>query len=201
MVHAGLVESANELKSPYEPAGARATVRDDVRELPGLSVRFSALLSDDLKHRFTLVREWDPGKGRLLWIGLNPARADYQESDTSSAAVMKFAQANGFGRVDVGNLLSVREVNPSKVLAADSIRDPDTDIHLRGMIGAADQIVVGWGTGQVPGKNQRIARLLQMCHGRDLYAFGDPLTYGQPRHPATRNGALPLAKRWLKSQL
>lgn len=183
------------MKSPYEPDGARSLERSDVIELPGLAVRFGALLSDDEKHRFTLVREWDTDKPRLLWIGLNPARADFEESDTSSANVARYAYDHGFGRIDVGNLFSVRQVKPNLVQSGDTVR-PETDVHLAGMIEAADEIVVGWGSGKVPGKEQRLARVLQLCAGRALQSFGPPLKYGQPRHPATRRGKLPILQRW-----
>ncbi len=184
------------MKPPYEPEHARSTQRNDVRELPGRKVRFSALLSEDQKHRFTLARSWDESLSKLLWIGLNPARADFAESDRSSERVIAYARDHGFGRIDVGNLLSVRQPKPNLVPADDAVR-PEADVHLQGMIEAADQIAVGWGSGLVPLKEQRIAQVLQMCSGRDLYSFGDPLKYGQPRHPATRRGALPTLSLWL----
>ena len=184
---------------PHDPSEAQSTDGISLPEVPGGLVRLAAVLSEDERHRFTLVRSWDPQLPRMLWIGLNPATADYREMDASSKAVTRFAAGNGYGRVDVGNLFSVRQVDPAKVRGRDLIRDPETDRHLQGMIDAADTIVVGWGTSLVPGKEQRVAQVIRMCAGRDLFCFGAPLKYGQPTHAAARRGHLKPLQLWLRA--
>lgn len=65
-----------ERRPAYEPSGTKWFERD--------GVRFGALLSGDGAHRFTLVREWNRARPRLLWIGLNPSTADAFTTDPLS---------------------------------------------------------------------------------------------------------------------
>lgn len=165
----------------YEPKGTEWSVQD--------GVRFGALLSADKRHRYTLTREWDASKPRLLWIGLNPANADFETADPSSERVVQRAKLDNFGRIDVGNLWSYRSTTPADLPISGAV-GPDTDLHLAGMIAAADMIVVGWGSTLVKGKAVRVAQVLALLANRDLYTYGT-LTYGDPEHPKSRRFTVP----------
>ncbi len=182
-----------ERRPAYEPSGTKWFERD--------GVRFGALLSGDGAHRFTLVREWNRARPRLLWIGLNPSTADAFTTDPSSRRVVQRARMDGFGRVDVGNLWSYRITHPAELPCVRTSTD-ETDDHLIGMIEAADTIVAGWGSTPVSTRALRIAQVLRLLNRNDLFAYGTTATYGDPEHPLSRKfvSGLPQPTLWLPAQ-
>jgi hypothetical protein len=65
-----------------------------------------AALSACGAYRWWLERLWDPCRPRILFIGLNPSRADARSNDPTLRRVMRFARSWGYGAVDVLNLFA-----------------------------------------------------------------------------------------------
>ncbi len=65
-----------------------------------------AIFSEDRKHRYVLIRIWDETKPMMMFIGLNPSKADEKDNDNTITKVEKIAKYNGFGGCYMTNLFS-----------------------------------------------------------------------------------------------
>ncbi len=133
-------------------------------------------------YRWWLERVWQPAAPRLLFIGLNPSRADGQRDDPTLRRLVGFGRRWGFGSLEVLNLFA--RVSPSPAVlrrAADPV-GAQADAWLQQRLVAHPQALVwlGWGNqGAWRGRDRAVLALLQ---GRDLWALGLTAA-GQPRHP------------------
>jgi hypothetical protein len=74
-----------------------------------------ALISDCGTFRFTLSREWSDQWPRCAWLMLNPSTADASIDDPTIRRIVKFADAWGYGAVDVVNLAPLRTSQPANL--------------------------------------------------------------------------------------
>lgn len=63
--------------------------------------------------RYTLQRTWDPGVPPLVFVMLNPSKADASFDDPTIRKCIGFAQRLGFGGIVVVNLYAYRATNPA----------------------------------------------------------------------------------------
>ena len=73
-----------------------------------LGVRGDAILSTDGKYRYFLTRWWDPNRPIVLFIMLNPSKADATRNDPTIRMVIEFSKIWGFGSLGVLNLFAAR---------------------------------------------------------------------------------------------
>lgn len=144
-------------------------------------------------YRWWLWRQWQPLRPELVFIGLNPSRADGQRDDPTLRRLVGFAQAWGYGSVRVLNLFGRITPNPALLKRCNDPVGPDNDLWLRRGLAEAcsaknrsDSAAVwlGWGNqGRWLGRDQQLLALLQeAAMPPRLLALG--LTaLGQPRHP------------------
>jgi hypothetical protein len=141
-------------------------------------------------YRWWLQRQWSPQRPRLIFIGLNPSRADGQRDDPTLRRLQGFARGWGFGALEVLNLFA--RISPSPALlrrAADPV-GTDTDAWIRARLVAEPQAALwlGWGTGgRWAGRDRAVlallrARLADEGPGRPCFSLGVTAA-GQPRHP------------------
>ncbi len=74
-------------------------------------VRGTAAFSPCGQYRRWLKRLWQPAAPRLIFIGLNPSRADGQRDDPTLRRLVGFAQRWGYGSLEVLNLFA--RISPS----------------------------------------------------------------------------------------
>ncbi|MEX1316207.1 MAG: DUF1643 domain-containing protein [Synechococcaceae cyanobacterium] len=137
------------------------------------------------RYRWWLERRWDPRAPRLLFIGLNPSRADGGRDDPTLRRLIGFARAGGFGALEVLNLFAAVSASPA---ALRRLGDPvgaanDAWIRRRLMASPGAPLWLGWGAGG--GWRGRDRAVLALLAGRRLLALGSTRT-GQPRHPLYR---------------
>lgn len=72
----------------------------------------SAYVSSDGLHRYWLRRIWDDSLCRVAFVMLNPSTADGQEDDPTIRRCVGFAQAWGFGGIEVVNVYNLRATQP-----------------------------------------------------------------------------------------
>src|SRR5205809_2941149 len=69
-------------------------------------IQGGAIFSKDHLHRYALWRLWDTQKPAIMFIGLNPSRADETYNDATIIRCKNFAEDFGFGRMHFLNLYS-----------------------------------------------------------------------------------------------
>lgn len=155
-----------------------------------------AELSADNVHRYSLWRTWDYNKPRIMFIGLNPSRANAVKTDPTITRCINFANQWNFGSLFFANLFSFRTPYvsgpiPEKKLAEDedwqllieNLHRTHTDVtdeHLQKMISKSATIVCCWGSWKIPGFILRTKEVVGMI--QKPYCFGTN-TDGQPKHP------------------
>ena len=139
----------------------------------------SAALSECMRYRYRLLREWDGRKETAMFVMLNPSRADANVDDNTIRRCIRFAQEWGYGALLVGNLFALRSPHPRDLLSAADPVGPDNDQALREMAESVALIVAAWGAdGALLGRDQAV---LEMFRGR-WHALGETKA-GLPRHP------------------
>ena len=73
----------------------------------------SARFSEDRHYRYWLLRQWEPGKPRVAFIGLNPSTADEKDNDNTVRRCIGFSQRWGFGGLLMLNMYSFCATKPS----------------------------------------------------------------------------------------
>ena len=149
----------------------------------------SAVLSEDLRYRYTLVREWDPAKLKVTFLMVNPSTADHQIDDATIRKCVGFADAWGYGGIIVVNLFALRSREPKALLTADDPIGPDNDAHLLERVSAPGPFVVAWGCDDtlkrrkllMDRRDSVLARLQEVRPG-EILCLGTTMG-GAPKHP------------------
>ena len=171
-------------------AGWRRTLPIAVAAIAFQSVTAQAQFSPCGRYRWRLERAWDPAQPRLLFIGLNPSRADAERDDPTLRRLVGFARAWGFGALEVVNLFARCSASPALLRRCSDPIGGDNDRWLRHRIGQlrwrmADALWLGWGNGGGwRQRDQQVLRLIaaELPSAVPLLVLG--LTAGgQPRHP------------------
>lgn len=172
-----------------------------------MTIRRWATFSDDGRYRWWLRREWGPG-ATLLWIMLNPSKANDREDDATIRRCLGFTNAWGYQSFEVVNLYGLIATNPAVLL---SVRDPvglENDLQIRlAMRRCAEgrssaTVVAAWGASASSSHmaplqlSKRVAQVRAFVReeGVVLHSLGQNAD-GSPRHPL-RLAASTLLERW-----
>lgn len=155
-----------------------------------------AVLSDELVplYRYRLSRIWDMTAHALPIIMLNPSTADHELDDPTIKTCMRFARRDGFGGINVANLLARRSPHPSTILAykrmGDDVNGPENDQAIRDMFENARHnglpIWAAWGNGGLnhPERLRFIAGLARETQVEIVHAGLSNVE--MPKHPLAR---------------
>lgn len=151
----------------------------------------SAVISECGNYRYTLDRAWGPDLKLLLFIMLNPSKADAEQDDPTIRKNRGFSQRLGFDRFRAANLYGWRATDP-RALSAYEVTDPVgemNDFYLYESIRKAHIVIAAWGGHILPKrikvpKADRVATVAKMMKGcgKPLYRLG-MCNDGSPRHP------------------
>ncbi len=143
------------------------------------------------QYRWWLERVWEPQGSRLLFIGLNPSRADHRLDDPTLRRLMAFAADWGYGGLEVLNLFARISPSPAALaLAADPVGAANLAWIRRRVratrAGAPPSLIwLGWGNGgRRSGQDERMLELLDPHRSR-LVCLGLTAS-GAPLHPLYR---------------
>jgi hypothetical protein len=146
------------------------------------SVKSEALLSEDRRYRYWLLRVWDSTLPLLAIIGVNPSTADERDNDQTIRKDIGFAKRNGFGGILKLNVGAYRETNPRKWRKAfDPIGPKNSAADLARYVCefGATKVIAAW----VKNGNYFIGRCEAIVREiPNLYCFGRNAD-GTPRHP------------------
>lgn len=128
----------------------------------------------------------------ILWIMLNPSKANAQRDDRTLETIVRFSERWQYGQILVGNLSAFIATDPKDVAAAAKrgvdIVGPANDASLKRMINkvrASDgRIMVAWGAGADPERARRVHAL-----AGEVYCLKTNKD-GSPVHPLYQPGDL-----------
>ncbi|ENE1253173.1 DUF1643 domain-containing protein [Stenotrophomonas maltophilia] len=137
--------------------------------------RRSAVLSDCGYYRYSLEREWESSRKRVVFIGLNPSTADHLQDDATIRVCRNYSKRWGFGSMVMANLFAYRCTDPQGLLSAVDPVGPDADRWLNSQIATADLVVCCWTSlGKRLGREAAVLRLIEKPHCLTQLADGSP---------------------------
>jgi hypothetical protein len=120
----------------------------------------------------------------VLWILLNPSKADATRTDPTMMKVRGFTQRMGYAGWVICNLFAFRSTDPRALrdLSLEEAVGPENDRHLMAASARADKIIVGWGCrGILHGRDETVRKMLEPL-GKPLWAL-KIAKEGDPWHP------------------
>lgn len=135
-------------------------------------------------YRWWLRRSWQPAAPALLFIGLNPSRADARHDDPTLRRLLGYARAWGFGSLEVLNLFARVACTPQLLRRAADPVGLRNDAWIRHRLGCRPEAVVWIGWGNLGSWRQRDRQVLRLLAARGREPRALSLTAaGMPRHP------------------
>ena len=133
-----------------------------------------AKLSNDKKERYTLSREWDLSKGKILYIMFNPSVADDKKDDPTIRRLINFTKKFNYGGFFVGNIFSLISSYPKQIDRSSGISQKNLK-EIKKLINKSEKVVYAWGN-STPEPNFLMELVLNpKCFGKNLD--------GSPKHP------------------
>ena len=133
-----------------------------------------AEFSIDKKERYSLKREWDKSKNKILYIMLNPSLADDKNDDPTIRRLISFTKKYNYGGFLVGNIFTTITPNPKEIDKSKGMSDKNFE-KLLNLINKVDQIVYAWGNSVEEPQLLKELILSPKCFGKNLN--------GTPKHP------------------
>lgn len=131
--------------------------------------------------RMSLTRTWDATLPRLVFIMLNPSKADANIDDPTVVRCIGFARALGYGSIEVVNLFAYRATNPIDLKRAGYPVGEGNDAAILRAVSRAGGVICAWGANAraLP----RAAHVLDLI---ELWCSPTALAWtadGVPKHP------------------
>lgn len=139
-----------------------------------------AIFDETRQYRYSLWRSWEDRSNQVAFILLNPSQANEVDDDPTIRRCIGFAQAWGYGSVEIVNLFAYCATKVSKLREASDPIGPENDTYILQAAQRASLLICAWGNwGRLRGRYLEVQSLL---HEYNCGCFG--LTqHGQPRHP------------------
>ena len=135
------------------------------------------------RYRYLLIHRWDELFPRrvVVWVCLNPARADEIFFDNTYRRIKAFTLAWGFNEFRIVNLFAYRAIDPRELSKVIDPIGPENDDWIDLTVKNAQRVVAAWGVGgQLLNRAEKVLALLKQTP--ELYYLR--LTKaGFPAHP------------------
>lgn len=139
-------------------------------------------------YRYWLTRVWDDTLPILVWIMLNPSKADGSIDDQTVRKVVGFATRAGYGSVVILNLFAYRATKPVDLKAAGWPVGEANDMFINLFCTPGQSVVCAWGANvrNVASASERARMVVQKLRawGCRLLMVGQTAD-GIPWHPLT----------------
>lgn len=123
--------------------------------------------------------------GVVLWVMLNPSKADGQTDDATLRVIRGFSTRWGFARLLVVNLFALRSTDPAALLADLPVSvGASNRAYQEAAIACADRIVCAWGAHPAVRRHDADGQFFRLAQrlNRPLDCLGRT-RWGAPRHP------------------
>ena len=145
-------------------------------------IKKGAVIDKTGLYRYSLWREWAIDKPKLVFIMLNPSKADADIDDPTLRRCINFAKSWDCGSLMVVNLFAYRSASPSDLRQVSDPVGRQNDRYLKKAIKSADKIVVAWGNnGKLMQRDRFVLELLTELKVQP-YCL-ETTKAGYPRHP------------------
>lgn len=109
-------------------------------------VSLNARFSPCLQYRYSLERTWAGGKGRVLFVGLNPSKACRTTDDPTIRRCVGFAKYWGFNSMEIVNLFAFRTTYPTDLKMAANPIGSLNDLWINDAQKRSDKTIICWGS-------------------------------------------------------
>lgn len=148
----------------------------------------TALMSPCGLFRLSLTRTWDASLPRLVFIMLNPSKANASIDDPTVRRCIGFAQALGYGSIEIVNLYAYRATNPIDLKKAGFPVGEGNDAAIVRAVARAGAVVCAWGANA-----RALPRAAEVLDLIELWCTPQALAWtadGIPKHPLYLPGNL-----------
>lgn len=143
-------------------------------------MEMDAVIDSTGMYRYSLWRSWCAGD-TVGFIMLNPSTADHRQNDPTIRRCISFAQAWGYGSLEVVNLFAYRTAYPRLLKQAADPNGVENDRCLLAAAQRAETVILAWGNwGELYGRDRAVLEILTPYQSK-LYCLGRNQS-GQPRH-------------------
>jgi len=152
------------------------------REHISAETRSEAVYSDCETYRYSLTRVWENALPRVMFVMLNPSKADEIANDPTVERCERRARTLGYGAFRVTNIFAFRATDPRDMRRAADPVGPENLETLRDGVAWADHVIAAWGThGAHRGQGPLMADMLGQS-GAPIFHLGLSKA-GHPKHP------------------
>ena len=138
-----------------------------------------ALFSENRKHRFALWRIWDRSLPLVMFIGLNPSKADEVDPDPTIKSVGRIAKHNGYGGIVMMNCWTFVSTDPDGIMH-NEMSDTWNDNYMTMLSSRCKDVVFAWGAFKVVKEKGRDKELTEMFPKAKALRINKD---GSPMHP------------------
>lgn len=104
----------------------------------------SAVISECGLYRYELRRTWNADKTWVLFICLNPSKADEEQEDNTSRVCINYAKRWGYGGLVIANLFAYRSTDPGNLYKVLDPVGPENDDYLKRLSSEASETICAW---------------------------------------------------------
>lgn len=159
----------------------------------------SAIISDDQRYRYVLYRVVGKSERGVLWVMLNPSKADADQDDPTIRRCIAFTRRWGYGWMSVVNLFALRATDPNTIghVGPETAIGAENDYWIENEAPHASLIIAAWGAKSFGRKGLfgRDAAVRRMLKQHELHHVGLTKNGQHPRHPLYVPGAT-TPERW-----
>lgn len=158
---------------------------EEEKTKPEITVDGGALFNGDRTHRIKLWRIWDVSKPMIMYIGLNPSRANEDTTDATITRLINFSKRFDAGGMYMMNVFTY--VTPYPWLLGELVVTPEE--VLKQIADHCAKVVFCWGNfRQSRNRAKQLSALFPsaLCFGKNKN--------GTPKHPLYLQSGTPLEK-------
>lgn len=138
-----------------------------------------AKFSDDRKYRFALWRIWDKELPCVMFIGLNPSKANESDLDATIRSVIRISKHNGYGGFYMMNCFPMVSTNPDE-LVIHPFWQKINDEWIEFVASKCKDVVFAWGNFKVVRDKKRNEELVIKFPKAKVIGLN---ANGSPKHP------------------
>lgn len=130
---------------------------------------------DDIrrKYRYSLWCRWDATLPQVIFVMLNPSKANENQDDPTLKKCIKFAHYWRYGSLEVVNLFAYCSPDPNDLFQADEPVGLENNSYIQSATNRAHLIIVAWGASNyLQKKRDRETEVLSLISGqKTLYCL------------------------------